>query len=84
MWILTYEVNDYNQYGEYFQHAWFGAKPDVTYLASYLKYAGICTYEESWFIREQAQKLHDGEIITSGIKQYRLWEQERLGAIPMY
>jgi hypothetical protein len=34
VWVLTYEVNDYNQQGEYFLAVW-AAKPDLLQLSDY-------------------------------------------------
>ena len=36
MWVLTFTVNDYNQYGEYFLDCW-NEKPTLTQLAIALK-----------------------------------------------
>lgn len=84
MWVITYEVNDYNQYGEYYQHSWF-TKPDVTYLACYLKHAKLVDKDqETWFTRELAQQLHDGQLVQLGICVYHLWEQQHLGPLEMY
>ena len=39
MWILTFEVNDYDQYGEYFLAAW-PSKPSEESLEKILKARG--------------------------------------------
>ena len=82
MWILTYEVNDYRQHGEYHQFSWF-VKPEVVYLACYLKHIGLVA-GESWDIRCVAEKLHEGLAVQIGYRIFKLWEQEHPGQLEMY
>lgn len=84
MWVLTYDVKDYNQHGSYYQASFFGGRPDVTWLACYLKHENILS-GESWYIREQAQKLFDGETVEmENGREYTLWEHELPSQLPMY
>lgn len=82
MWILTYEVNDYRQHGEYHQFSWF-VKPEIIYLACYLKHAGLIS-GESWDIRQAAEILWEGEAVNLNGKIFKLWEQEHPGQLEMY
>lgn len=83
MWILTFEVpEEYGQYGAYHQFSWC-VKPDVTYLACYLKHAGLIK-GESWDIRQAAEILWEGELVNLYGKVFKLWEQQHPGQLEMY
>lgn len=85
MWIMTYTVDDPYQHGAYFQECWFGGKPDVSYIASYIKHFGLTGLTDSCEIRSLAQRLYDGEIVKMlGGRYYILWEKPPIGAIPFY
>lgn len=40
VWVLTYEVNDYDQHGQYFKAVW-SEKPTIETLAAYCGKEGI-------------------------------------------
>lgn len=83
MWILTFEVPEQDEkYGAYHQFSWF-IKPEVDYLACYLKHAGLIS-GEPWDIRQVAEVLWEGELVNLHGQVFKLWEQPRLGALEMY
>lgn len=82
MIVLTFTVNDPYQHGHYLQECWFSGKPDVSYIASYIKHFGLTSLKENWEIRELAQRLYDGDVVKMlGGKYYHLWEKEPVGVL---
>lgn len=84
MWLITYQNETCNGDEKFYQHVFGWTCPDTSYIACYLKHAGLAK-GESWDIRVLAQDLVDGkEVAMIDGNVYSLWEEPHLGVLPMY
>ena len=70
MWILTFEVNDYDQYGEYFLAAW-PSKPSERSLEKVLKATRGKPY---YTAKEVLDNVGRSRPTTSNDEWYNLFE----------
>lgn len=66
MWILTYEVNDYRQHGEYYKKAW-AERPTKEQIVDCFK----GSYKLS---QNEIDNLHEGVPTSVGCAIYMLWQ----------
>lgn len=84
MWLITYQNEKCNGHERFYKQVFGWTCPDTSYIASYLKQAGLVK-GESWDIRVLAQELVDGkEVAMVDGNVYSLWEEPHLGVLPMY
>lgn len=84
MWLITYQNKTCSGEEKFYQYVFGSTCPGTSYIASYLKHAGLAK-GESWDILVLAQDLVDGkEVAMVDGNVYSLWEDTYLGVLPMY